>query len=523
MVAIEESVSYTSGVLLTAAAVLLVACLIQSYLYRRHFFRRLGIPGPRPHLIKGNGDEIRDHSRLAIDVMDQWQSQYGDVYGYYVGLKPYVVVKDLDLVQQVLIKDFHNFVNRPHMGIEIRPVINTLVGLRDQRWKHVRRIISPTFSKSKMRMISVIINRCVDVLVEVVGKQQNQEIDFYGLFQGLTCQVIGRAALDTEIDCQRNTSDDFLGALRNFLKKANNPIIDLAIYFPIVRQILALICHIASPCGQFTQSIIDKVQKVIDTRRQMSAVTDVYHNDILQLLLDAAEDDSEGNNNTEDQSDSRRNVAKYLLSDDEIIANAWVFLLGGFETTANALTYCSYLLATHPDIQDRVYQELDDTFQNDSEIDYDRVSQLTYLDQVFCEALRMFPPVVMFVTREAAQDTQIGQYHIPAGTNVQIPVWQIHHDPNLWPEPFHFDPDRFHPELRKTFHPMAWIPFGSGPRSCIGIRFALLEAKIALARLLINFRLVPGDRTETRLQLSVPTVTLNPKNPVWLKVEQRHR
>ena len=83
-----------------------------------------------------------------------------------------------------------------------------------------------------------------------------------------------------------------------------------------------------------------------------------------------------------------------------------------------------------------------DNWQDDSEVDYDRASQLTYLDQVFCEALRLFPPVVMFVTREAAQDTQIGQYHIPAGTNVQIPVWQIHHDPNLWPDPFCFDPDR---------------------------------------------------------------------------------
>ena len=199
--------------------------------------------------------------------------------------------------------------------------------------------------------------------------------------------MIGQAALDTEVDCQRNTTDEFLGALRNFLQKANNPIIDLAIYFPIVRQILALICHVASPCGQFTQSIIDKVQKVIDTRRQSSAATGQYHNDILQLLLDAAEDNSEQNNNTDDGPDScpeecakpsaesatpatssgvhpkRRSVAKYLLSDDEIIANAWVFLLGGFETTANALTYCSYLLATHPDIQDRVYQELIDNFQ----------------------------------------------------------------------------------------------------------------------------------------------------------------
>ena len=80
--------------------------------------------------------------------------------------------------------------------------------------------------------------------------------------------------------------------------------------------------------------------------------------------------------------------------------------------------------------------------QMGADLDYEQVSRLTYLDQVFSETLRMYPPVVLLVTREAAQDTQIGQYRIPAGTNVQIPVWQIHHDPNLWPEPYTFDPDR---------------------------------------------------------------------------------
>lgn len=182
--------SYLSAI----AAFLLALSLVHSYLFRQRafqYFRRLGIPGPKPHLIKGNGDKIRNQSLLPIDVMDQWQAEYGDLYGYFVGLKPYVVVKDLDMVQQVLIRDFHKFVNRPAMGIKIRPVINTLVGLRSQRWKEVRRVISPTFSRRKMRTISSTINRCVDILVEVVGKHAdtNTEMDFYSVFQGLTCQV----------------------------------------------------------------------------------------------------------------------------------------------------------------------------------------------------------------------------------------------------------------------------------------------------------------------------------------------
>lgn len=181
--------------LLAIGLALMAIWLLRNYIYRRRafqFFRRLGIPGPNPHLIKGNADKMRNRSLLAVDIMDQWQAEFGDFYGYFIGMKPYVVVGDLDMVQQVLIRDFHKFVNRPSMGIEIRPVINTLVGLRSQRWKEVRRVISPTFSTRKMRKINSTINRCVDILVEVVGKHaENQsDIDFYGVFQGLTCQVI---------------------------------------------------------------------------------------------------------------------------------------------------------------------------------------------------------------------------------------------------------------------------------------------------------------------------------------------
>lgn len=533
--AMDTAADWNLTNILTALIIVLTSCMVlQSYWYRRHtyqLFNRLGIPGPKPNIIKGNGDLMRNPSLLSIEVMDQWQAEYGDIYGYFIGQKPYIVISDLDLVQQVLISDFHKFVNRPGMSIEIRPVIHSMVGLRDQRWKEVRRVISPTFSRRKLRRISHSIQRCVDVLVEVVGKNgiTDAGMNFYDAFQGLTCQVIGECALDTVIDCQRKPDDAFLNSLRKFLQAGNHPIIDLAIYFPVVRKILAVICRIASPTGQFTQSIIDNVQKVIDQRREDGT----SHNDILQLLLDAAEnkiDNSESDSSLSSEVNELRGGPRrpqYLLSDDEIIANAWVFLLGGFETTANALTYCSYLLATHPEIQDKLQQEIVENIAQDrssedlTDEEYDIIGHMPYLDQVLCESLRLFPPVVLFVNREAGEDTQLGKYHIPAGTNVQIPVWQIHHDRNLWPDPYRFDPDRFDSELKKSHHPMAWIPFGTGPRGCLGIRFAMVEAKIALVKLLQKYRLVPCERTETKLTLTAPTVTLNPKNGVWLRAEVR--
>ena len=111
------------------------------------------------------------------------------------------------------------------------------------------------------------------------------------------------------------------------------------------------------------------------------------------------------------------------------------------------------------------------------------------MDQVVNEGLRMYPPVVSFISREVSQPMVIGKYTIPAGINVQVPVWQIHHDPKLWPNPEEFNPDRFAPGTPLP-HKMAHIPFGAGPRACIGIRFGLLELKLTLARIFRRFRLV---------------------------------
>lgn len=110
------------------------------------------------------------------------------------------------------------------------------------------------------------------------------------------------------------------------------------------------------------------------------------------------------------------------------------------------------------------------------------------MDQVIRESLRLYPPVVSFIIRETSEPSQIGKWLIPPKTTVQIPIWEIHHDPNLWPNPYSFDPERFNPINRKSHDSLSWIPFGAGPRSCIGMRFALLETKFAIARIFRKFR-----------------------------------
>lgn len=135
--------------------------------------------------------------------------------------------------------------------------------------------------------------------------------------------------------------------------------------------------------------------------------------------------------------------------------------------------------------------------------------------------MRFYPPVTGFVVRKCEEDCEVGPYTIPKGAIVQVPVWDIHHDPELWPDPWKFDPDRFSTENKANIQNMSYLPFGSGPRNCIGARFAQLEAKLALFRLLKKFTFEACERTDDPLPLICPTVIINPANGVYVRARRR--
>ncbi|XP_047494075.1 LOW QUALITY PROTEIN: uncharacterized protein LOC125042480 [Penaeus chinensis] len=231
--------------------------------------------------------------------------------------------------------------------------------------------------------------------------------------------------------------------------------------------------------------------------------------------------------NTSDNSE--KTTGSYLpsgtthLTDDEVMANAYMFVLAGYETTANAIAFTSYTLARYPQWQELCVEEIRKVMdgQEQNELTYEQVSCLHVLERVFQETLRIYPPVPSFVTREAGLTREVGGVTIPSGVNVTVPVWHIHHDPALWPDPEKFDPDRFLPEMKKGRPSLAWMPFGAGPRNCIGIRFARLEAKLALATLLRDYVIELAPCVKDPLPVGVQTVTLCPTEGVWLRARRR--
>ena len=342
-------------ILLTLLGVMLA--FVARWVHHRHhqhtFFSRLSIPHVPPHLIYGSNHTMRLPGVLAIDVIGQWLQQYGKIFGFYVGWKPTLVVADLDLIKKILIKDFHNFTNRPKLVIDAQPVVDTLVGLRDQRWKDVRSILAPTFSMVKMKHMTGIMNKKINLLMNIIDENisKGEAIEVYSTYQGLTLDVISECALAMKTNCQRDQNkDEFFVAVREFLKNALNPAILLALYFPSFASFMSFVSNRLALSGRMTRMIVDHLKDVIAVRRRD---VDNRSVDVLQLMLEAAE--SRYQDSDKDANEWQR---RKLLTDEEIIANVWVFLLGGFETTANALTYTSYLLATHSEVQQRLYEEV---------------------------------------------------------------------------------------------------------------------------------------------------------------------
>ncbi|XP_054926571.2 cytochrome P450 3A12-like isoform X2 [Dermacentor andersoni] len=473
-------------------------------------FRRHGIPGPDPDFFWGNFLQLKED---RVQVMERWIAEYGKVFGYYSGEMPYIVVSDLDVVKECLVKEFPTFHDRAPFVLSVEPFASCMLQLKGAEWKRVRSVLNPTFSSVKMKQMAPIVRSCVDSMMEVLEERcrAQQTVDMFKVAQGFSLDVITKCAFAWQVDCQKNPNDPLLLGVRKIFEEAESAAVCNAIRFPVLRVVITALYRL-SDYYKVMRRMTDNLRHVIEQRRRERNVTST---DMLQLMLEA-QDGAEGSS-----SDTGRRVMR-LIEDRHVVGNAFIFLAAGFETTATSLGFLMYLMATHPDEQERLRAELESVFGTDQEISYEGLQQLKRLDMVVQEALRIYPPVVLFISRHCDKDTTIMGHFFPAGVNIMIPTWHIHHDPALWPEPFEFRPERFDPDGSGGLpqQPAAFLPFGLGPRVCIGKRFALLELKMAVCRVLREYRILRCEETQEPLKIIVPSVIINPERGVVVRLER---
>ncbi|XP_075422075.1 cytochrome P450 3A24-like isoform X1 [Ascaphus truei] len=470
------------------------------------FFKNLGIPGPIPFPFIGT---FLGYGKGVVQFDMECFKKYGKMWRLYDGRVPVLAVLDPVIIKSILVKDcYSNFTNRRNFGLS-GPLSSAVTLAEDEHWKRIRTVLSPTFTSGKLKEMFQIMERCSNILIKnfQVHVDKNEPCVMKDILGAYSMDVITGTSFSVNIDSLNKPNDPFVTNIKKLLKLGLfNPLLILVVLFPCLLPILEkLNVHF------FPKDVIEFFMKAVTSFQEKRQKGDHSGRvDFLQLMVDSKTTD-DGTNGVNDE--------RKTLTDMEIMAQSFIFLVAGYETTSTSLSYLFYNLATHPDVQQKLQEEIDGALPDKASPTYDILMQMEYLDMVIQENLRMFPTAVR-LDRISKQNVEINGVIIPKGTVTMIPLYVLHRDPKYWPEPDEFRPERFSKENREAQDPYTFLPFGAGPRNCIAMRFALLSMKLAITVLLQNFTFRPCKETAIPMEFSTQGA-MQPKTPIVLKIVPR--
>ncbi|MDX1482037.1 MAG: cytochrome P450, partial [Woeseiaceae bacterium] len=360
--------------------------------------------------------------------------------------------------RRILVRDHGSYVKGP--GFErVKLLLGNGIFVSDgAHWRRARTMAQPGFTRRKLRGL-------IDLILDRVAARA----------AAWDAQIAARVPIDITTEMSDFALDLILRAIfgedfdETIMASGENPFAFLAEEFS--RDINLVVKF---------RALRDLMLEVIGMRRARGETDGI---DFLSVYLSAV--DKEGR----------------PFSDRELLDEIMTRIIAGFETSAGTLNWAWYLTAAHPRVAERIVAEVNDVIGKD-EVDNDRLGRLDYLECALNETMRLYPPGWIF-SRRAIADTDIGDYDVPAGTDLYISPYILHRSEDFWPEPECFDPERFRDGRADGLRDSAFIPFSLGPRRCIGEYFAMLEMKINLALLMPRFRMTPHGEETPGLDLGI--------------------
>ncbi|GAB1602224.1 cytochrome P450 3A8-like [Argonauta hians] len=506
--------------------VLVAILILMLYQYGRRkykFFSDIGLPGPAPTWFVGNTFQIA--AMGTCYAFKKYREIYGDYYGIFYGILPYCVITDPEIIQEICVKRYSNFTNRTAVSPgDLAPI--SIIYAKDNHWKYLRSVLSPFFSAHQLRGMTNNIQECTDTLVEKIGEltDTDQVKDVKILFSALTMDVIAATGFGIKLDSQKNPEEPLVKHARKMLQPSKEGLqIFFTLMFPGLTYIMEIFGIRPSIFGDKTY-IKNFCLKLIEERKKSIAEDPGMHKNFLNLMLKAQlkghetlPSEAEKELQLENMTDWR---TKRGMTDDEILGQCIMLFLGGFDTTATTLSFFTNLMALNSEIQEKVYQEIVQVLGEELP-DYDNVQNLHYLDMCLDETLRMYP-IAIATDRQCKIGCTIKGVKFPEGVSVRITIDALHSNPKYWPEPEKFIPERFTEEEKANRIPFTYLPFGGGPKICLGMRLAKLELKIAAVQMIRNFKILPTEKTEDPI-VFLDYFLLSAKNGVWVKFERRQK
>jgi len=409
--------------------------------------------------------------------------QYGNFYAIWIGDKPIYVISDPNLVREVLVERAKEF----HKAALVKDAVgrfagNGLFANEGDFWRRQRKLAQPAFHHARIEAYGV--TMVAQTLEMLASWQTGETRDIAHAMTNLTLGIVNKTLFNVDVRAQA----DHIGALMTTILSATNDRINS--YDPIWGRLLQTKQRREAAAIEELFAIIEGI--IAEHRRDGED-----RGDLLSMLLAARDEDG--------------NPMSAQQLRDEVIT----LFVAGHETTANALAWAFYLVAQHPDVETKLLQEL--AALNGNPPTLRDLAQLPYSEQVIKEAMRLYPPAGG-VTRQPIHDIELGGYAVAKGTMVAISTYVMHRDPKLFANPDHFDPERFSAENEAKLPKYAYLPFGAGPRICIGNSFAMMEARLILLTVLQKFSLQLAPSQTVKAE---QVFTLRPKGGLPLRVQTR--
>jgi enediyne biosynthesis protein E7 len=438
-------------------------------------------PGPPGHFLLGN---LREFRRDVLGLVVSSAAEYGDVVRCRLGPQVVHLINHPDAIAQVLQKRAANYDKRTRSSSSIKSVTgDSLLTCNGEFWKRQRRMDQPAFHH---RQIAGFADQMTAAAARMLDRWQAgpQTLDIASEMAHLTYSIVGQTLFSFDTHSDAETVEQAMRVILPHVFNRLGNLINPPLWLP-------------TPANRrFSRSLaaVDQVVYRIIHQHRLAQDRGEPDHDLLAMLMRARDAETGAG-----------------LDDSQLRNETITFLLAGHETTANALTWIFYLISQHPAVEQQLLEEITNVLAGKTPTLAD-IPQLPYTKSVIQESMRLYPPIWIIERRVIQQDVICG-YTLPAGSAVVISPYALHRHPTFWQDPEKFDPTRFHAGV-----PEAYIPFGAGPRFCIGNEFAMLEAQLITVMVLQAFqlKLVPGHPVEPQ-----PDITLRSKHGMKMTLHPR--
>ncbi|KAL7736337.1 hypothetical protein ACLKA6_014808 [Drosophila palustris] len=447
---------------------------------------------------------------LRISFGDLFQNVYAHagisqekLAGFFIFQTPALILRDPELIRLVLIKRFDSFLNRYEAADAGKDSMGalTLPLAKYHQWRESRQWMSQLFTSGRMKqrmypLMQQVLHDLEQHLTRKMGGQRQRVLALSEMCQLYTTDVTGKLFYSWDV-----------GGLRHGYSPLRQQTKEL--FRPSLRKVLHFMCVFFLP--QWTGLLHAKVfsEPYVGFMRQLVRGNPGQHQGDLIGQLEELQ--------------HKRPRTHYAQHPDFIASQAGIILLAGFETSSALLGFTLFELAKQPELQQRLRQELCAAFGGDSVLSYEVAVTLPYLKMVCLEALRLYPAAA-FINRECTPGQDEGfslqphvDFVIPAGMPAYISILGLHRDAKFWPNPLHFDPERFAPEHMDRIVPMTYLPFGAGPHGCIGSRLGLLQLKLGVAHILRSYRVEICRQTVSAIRFNPQTFMLESLDEIYLR------